>query len=403
MSNSALTSASFIGPTGPTGPTGPAGATGVTGPTGVTGATGPAGATGPTGPSTGAAGGDLAGTFPNPTVAKASVQFGLTGAPVTDTTTGNISDLAITNSVYRWNGGSAASLLGIAGGYDGRIVVLRSIAAGQTFTLKSEAAGEATAANRITLPGSGADLPLFVGYDLLLQYDGTTSRWRVMASQPILGGTSQAVGTVATGSSTASARADHVHPTGATTPVTQAFGDAAAIGTGPHAAMDTHVHGMPALGYGLSGNSTPAVGLSTASGLATAETSISAAAYADVTGASVSLAAGTWLLIGTVVGRAVNLAFLMSAAITDGANAIVREASQFVAASGTASVNALGMIEIAAIVTPGSTTTYKLRAARGNTTLTNTWSAVDGSGQGVTNNASSNTDKGTGIIAVRIA
>lgn len=173
-------------------------------------------------------------------------KLGLTGAPVTATTTGNIVDLAITNSVYRWNGASAASLLGIAGGYDGRIVVIRSIAAGQTLTLKSENLTETTAANRITLPGSGADLPVFVGYDLLLQYDGTTSRWRVMASQPILGGTSLAVGTVATGTSPASARADHVHPTGATTPVTQAFSDVAAIGTGPHAAMENHVHGMPA-------------------------------------------------------------------------------------------------------------------------------------------------------------
>lgn len=143
--------------------------------------------------------------------------------------------------------------------------------------------------------------------------------------------------------------------------------------------------------------------LTTASGLATAETAISAAAYADVTGASVSLSAGTWLLLADCVGRGVNAAFLMNVAITDGANAIVREASQNVPASGSASVNSLGSVHLAAIVSPASTTTYKLRAARGNAAPTGSWTAVDGNAVGVANNASDNSDKGTGLIAVRIA
>lgn len=54
------------------------------------------------------------------------------------------------------------------------------------------------------------------------------------------------VGTAAAGTATDASPSDHVHATGATTPSTLAFGGAAAIGAGPHAAMDNHSHGMPA-------------------------------------------------------------------------------------------------------------------------------------------------------------
>lgn len=143
--------------------------------------------------------------------------------------------------------------------------------------------------------------------------------------------------------------------------------------------------------------------LTSSSAFITAEVSISAATYADITGASVSLEAGTWMLFGTINGRAANTAFVINGAITDGANAIIAEATQNVPASGSANVNAWASVSIFAIVSPASTTTYKLRAARGNTTITGTWSASDGIGQGTANNATNNSDKSTGIFALKIA
>jgi len=147
----------------------------------------------------------------------------------------------------------------------------------------------------------------------------------------------------------------------------------------------------------------PAASLTSTQASLTTAVAISASTYADLTGASVSLAAGTWLLIANVLGSAANLAFLMHAAITDGANAVQQEGSQFVPASGTASVHAWGSLGITCIVSPGSTTTYKLRAARGLTTLTNTWTAQDGAGFNTLNNASDGADHGTNIVAVKIA
>jgi hypothetical protein len=55
-----------------------------------------------------------------------------------------------------------------------------------------------------------------------------------------------AIGTATPGAAAKTAHRDHVHPTGAGTPSTQAFGDAASTGSGPAAAMTDHKHAMPA-------------------------------------------------------------------------------------------------------------------------------------------------------------
>ena len=156
-------------------------------------------------------------------------------------------------------------------------------------------------------------------------------------------------------------------------------------------------------GYGLSGTTTKAVGLTTSSAYATAETTISTATYADITGASITLAAGTWIIFAHVIARQPNAIIQVFVAITDGSNAVIAESAISRPASGTASLNSPISCNFQAIVSPTGSTTYKLRGARGLSTHTGSWVAMDGNGVNTTNHASNNTDKGTSIIAIRIA
>jgi len=135
----------------------------------------------------------------------------------------------------------------------------------------------------------------------------------------------------------------------------------------------------------------------------TDQTIISTATYTDITGASVTLAAGTWIIYANIISRNINVAVLVHGAITDNSNVVIAEASQGGASSGSATVGQFVNLNITGVVTPTTTTTYKLRAARGNTTITGSFTVMDGAGVGTTNNISDNSDKGTSIIALRIA
>lgn len=157
----------------------------------------------------------------------------------------------------------------------------------------------------------------------------------------------------------------------ATVPVTQAFADAAATGSAAFAARRDHKHGMPTL--------------TASTGDSTADVTLTADTIADVTGCSLSLAAGTWLLIGNVIfqGSSATYDYTLGA-ITDSSNVVLHE--------NRGQVNNAGPIGmgLVAFVTPGSTTTYKLRGQSGRT-------------GNKTLRYSSGTQIGSRLVALRVA
>ncbi len=112
----------------------------------------------------------------------------------TDSSTGNIDTLTTTNiSAVRLTG-AAPVLRGIAGGANGKFLVVVN-ASGVSVAVKN-ADSNPTAANRI-LTGTSADLTLAVDASILLAYDSTSSRWRVVGGSGG-GGTGSADGSTHT-------------------------------------------------------------------------------------------------------------------------------------------------------------------------------------------------------------
>jgi len=142
-----------------------------------------------TAPPSGAAGGDLSGTYPNPSVvddshAHTDATFArplkLTSdiSPtqlVANTDNWNPTGLA-TADVIRVNIDAARDLTGIAGGADGRVLLLINTTA-FTLTLKYDVTS--TASNRFFCPGA-ADYALLAKGAVMLIYDATATRWVVV-------------------------------------------------------------------------------------------------------------------------------------------------------------------------------------------------------------------------------
>ncbi len=118
-----------------------------------------------------------------------------------------------------------------------------------------------------------------------------------------------------------------------------------------------------------------------------ADVTLSADTIADATSASISLAAGTWLVIGEMCISTTNGAVIYCLmAITDGSNTKVFESRTGVSSASPVSMSGH------AVVTPGSTTTYKLRgqAAGGGTTK-------------IIKNPEGGSEIGTRISAIKLA
>jgi hypothetical protein len=87
----------------------------------------------------------------------------------------NPTDLS-TSAILRLSTDASRTLTGLAGGSDGRVVVIHNV--GSFDLVLAHESGSSTAANRFVLPGA-ASLTLAANTAAVLQYDATSSRWRV--------------------------------------------------------------------------------------------------------------------------------------------------------------------------------------------------------------------------------
>jgi hypothetical protein len=158
--------------------------------------------------------------------------------------TGTIDNVDTSQGNYIVFNSAGVTITGFSGGVDGRIIWVMNVGSGYITFTNFQTGSNSQLANRIqTAPGAVYQFQPNV--PVMLVYDGGNQRWRVLS---LVSATAAplAVGTASAGSNYSFSDSAHIHPTGAGTPTTQAYGDAAATGSGPAAAMTDHKHAMMA-------------------------------------------------------------------------------------------------------------------------------------------------------------
>jgi hypothetical protein len=113
----------------------------------------------------------------------------------------------------------------------------------------------------------------------------------------------------------------------------------------------------------LSATYTPQPTLTTVTAAASANTTSSSSALVDITGASISLSPGRWMIFGSAAFNN-SISDYLVLQVTTSSNTVVATAQDTVRASN----EVIQVSTPVAIVTPAATTTYKLRFQTGNST-----------------------------------
>jgi hypothetical protein len=136
-----------------------------------------------------------------------------------------------TAAILRLDADQIREITGIAGGVDGRLLVIRNIGAGadSSIIFRRENAGS-VAANRFSFSEDQIIDPLG---KIIIQYDGATSRWKLISSPPTTGATFRQL---------VAASTDFIGPAGATTNESAFPWDYAVVSGGTQSKISGEAH-----------------------------------------------------------------------------------------------------------------------------------------------------------------